>query len=100
MVADISGNTITIIGTGISNITATQGGINNYTSGSTSVVLEVIESSPSNPVVINNEEGFKYFMLTTSKYMDLRNSIEITDNLISETPKVLTSSNLVRIERK
>ncbi len=92
-VATIYGNTITIIGVGSSTITATQAASGNYTLGTTNASFLVKESSSSNPATIDNGYGLLYFMNTTSNYANLTNSVEIEDNLITSTNKILTASD-------
>ena len=82
-VATISGNIVTIIGAGSSNITATQAVTYNYTSGTIDASFQVIQSSPTNPLIITSGDGLLYFMNTTSEYAIIINSVEITDTLTS-----------------
>ena len=53
-VATISGNTIIIVGSGSSTITATQEATSNYTSGIITTNFQVNPAIPTNPVIINS----------------------------------------------
>ena len=85
LVATISGNTITIVGSGDSTITAIQEATANYTSGIITRVFHVT-------VIINNETEFLYFMNTESTYGNISDSLDIDYNLISSSYKVLTGT--------
>jgi hypothetical protein len=55
-VSTILGNTITIVGVGSSTITATQEETSNYTSGTITTTFQVNQSTPTNPVILNNSD--------------------------------------------
>jgi len=93
-VATISGNTITIVGAGSSTITATQEETTNYTSGTITTTFQVNQSTPTNPVIINNSNGLLYFMNSLSSYANLTNNLEINYDLITPNYKVLTGNNI------
>lgn len=93
-VATISGNTITIVGVGSSIITATQEATNNYSSGTIATTFQVNQATPTNPVIINNSDELLYFMNTSSMYADITNNLEINDDLIASSYKVLTGNNI------
>ena len=93
-VATISGDTVTIVGIGSTIITATQEATADYTSASTSSTLQVNKSTPTNPVIINNNGELLYFMGTSSTYANITNNLEINDNLTTLSYKVLTGNNI------
>jgi hypothetical protein len=93
-VADISGNTITIVGAGSSIITATQAATTNYTSGTITTTFEVNQATPTNPVIIDSSYDFIYFMNSLSSYANLTNNLEINYDLITPNYKVLTGNNI------
>jgi hypothetical protein len=93
-VATISGNTITIVGVGISTITATQQATTNYTSGTIETTFQVNQSTPTNPVIINNSNELLYFMNTSSTYANIINSLEINFDLITSSYKELIGNNV------
>jgi hypothetical protein len=94
LVATISGNTITIVGVGSSTITATQEETSNYTSGTIQTTFQVNQSTPTNPVIINNSDELLYFMNTTSSYGNIINDLEINYDLIASSYKVLTGNGI------
>jgi len=91
-VATISGNIITIVGVGNSTITATQA--DTYTSGTITTAFQVNQATPTNPVIINNINELLYFMNTSSTYANVTNSLEINENLVALSYKVLTGDNV------
>ena len=93
-VATISGNIITIVGAGSSTITATQTATTNYTLGTTTTTFQVNQSTPTNPVIVNNIDEFLYFMKTSSIYANLTNNLEINYDLTALSYKVLTGNNI------
>ena len=93
-VATISGNIITIVGAGNSTITATQSATTNYTSGTITTTFQVNQSTPTNPVIIDNSNELLYFMNTSSTYGNITNSLEIDENLVALSYKVLTGNNI------
>lgn len=93
-VATISGNIITIVGAGTSEITALQSATTDYTSGSTTATFQVNQSTPINPVIITNGDELLYFMNTSSSYANITNSLEIDENLVALSYKVLTGNNV------
>lgn len=93
-VATISGNTITIVGVGNSTIIATQAATTNYTSGTIETTFQVNQSTPTNPVMIDSAVNLLYFMNTSSTYGNITNSLEIDENLLSSSYKVLTGNNI------
>jgi hypothetical protein len=93
-VATISGNTITIVGVGNSTITATQADTTDYTSGTITTAFQVNQATPTNPVIINNSNELLYFMNTSSTYANVTNSLEINENLVALSYKVLTGDNV------
>ena len=96
-VATISGNTITIIGSGTSTITATQVATSNYTLGTITTIFPVNINQQSNPAYIYNTDDLYYLTRTTAKYGYIVNSIEVS-NISSSTTKVLfTTSNFIVI---
>ena len=94
-VATIYGDIINIVGPGSSTITATQQGTANYTSKTITTTFQVNQSSPTNPVIINNNNELLYFMNTSSSYANITNNLEINDDLIASSYKVLTGNNKV-----
>jgi sugar lactone lactonase YvrE len=102
LVAEISGNIITIVGPGQTTITATQEETDNYTSGSTSGILTVLENSQSNPVLINDNDEFLYFVRSTANYGVLNSNIPvITDEWItSNSLKLIKSNDLILITKE
>jgi sugar lactone lactonase YvrE len=99
-VCTIFGNTVTIVGAGTSIITATQDASGNYTSGDISANFVVNQSTPTNPVIITNGNDLLYFMNTTSKYGNIINSVQIDNDLLASSEKVLfTTSDNVSITK-
>ncbi len=93
-VATISGNIITIVGAGTSTITATQAATPNYTSGTTTTTFQAVQSTSTDPVIINNGANLVYFMNTSSTYANLTNNLEINYDLIAPSYKLLTGNNI------
>ena len=93
-VATISGNVITIVGTGSSTITAIQAATSNYTSGTITTTFQVNQSTPTNQVIINNSNELLYFMNTSSSYASITDNLEINYDLTALSYKVLTGNNI------
>ena len=93
-VATIIGDTVTIVGAGSSTIIANQQATTDYTLGTIQTIFLVIQSNPTNPVIINNRDELLHFMNTTSTYANITNYFEINYNLISSSCKVLTGNNV------
>lgn len=93
-VATILGNTITILSYGNSIITATQSATDNYTSGTITTTFQVNQSTPTNPVIVNNSDELLYFMHTTSTYGNIINDSEINYHLTTPSCKTLTGNNI------
>ena len=97
-VATIIGNTITIVGAGSSTITATQSETPNYTSGTITTTFQVNQSTPINPVIINNSNELLYFMNTSSSYASITDNLEINYDLIASSYKVLTGNGITIVK--
>jgi len=99
-VATISENIITIVGAGTSTITATQASTTNYTGGTITITTTflVTQSTPTNPVIINNSDELLYFMNTTSSYSNITNDLEINYDLIASSYKVLTGNGITIVK--
>ena len=93
-VATIIGDTVTIVGAGSSTIIANQQATTDYTLGTIQTIFLVIQSNPTNPVIINNRDELLHFMNTTSTYANITNYFEINYNLISSSCKDLTGNNV------
>lgn len=93
-VATISGNIITIVGAGSSTITATQESTTDYTSGIITTTFQVNQSTPTNPVIMNNSDELLYFMNTSSIYGNILDNLSINYDLITQNYKVLTGNNI------
>lgn len=93
-VATILGNIITIVGAGITTITATQAATTDYTFGKTTATFQVKQSTSSNPTIISDVYGLSYFMTSSASYANLINDIEIEENLLASTNKVLTGNDI------
>ena len=98
-VATISGNIITIVGVGNSTITATQQATANYTSGTITTTFQVNQSTPTNPVIINNNNELLYFMNTSSSYANITNNLEINHDLIAVSSKKVLIGNNITIKK-
>jgi hypothetical protein len=92
-VATISENTITIVGSGTSIITATQAATANYTSGTITTTFQVNQSTPTNPTIIETGNELLYFMNTNATYGDIEKSVTIPGNLTSLSEKALFTNN-------
>ena len=93
-VATIYGDIINSVGPGSSTITATQQATANYTSGTITTTFQVNQSTPTNPIIINNNNELLYFMNTSSSYANITNNLEINYDLIASSYKVLTGNNI------
>ena len=98
-VATIFENIVNIVGAGTTIITATQAETDNYSSASTSSPLEVYDSTPENPAIIDSGPGLLYFMNTSSSYVKITNNLEINGDLIAKNYKVITSNNNINITK-
>jgi hypothetical protein len=86
-VATISGNTITIVGVGESTITANQAETTNYTSGTMTTPFYVA-------VIVADSIEFLNFMDTTATVGYITNNLEINDDLLASSYKVLIGDNI------
>jgi ribosomal protein S6E (S10) len=87
-VATTSGTTVTPVAPGTATLTFNQEATPIYTSASAQTELTVLESSPSEPVPINNGAGLEYFFDTGSRYgiLENRGPYEIMVPPINRTP--------------
>ena len=92
-VAIIVGNTVTVVGVGTTTITATQSESDNFFSEIITATLQVNESTSENPNIINNGESLLYTMNSTSPFIQIINDIQVSDNLIAKTRKVISIIN-------
>ena len=74
-VATVSGNRLTITGSGTTVVTVTQAATNNYTSANVSATFEAIEASPSNPLLVDTPEEILYVLTTNTQYVELETDI-------------------------
>ena len=84
---------ISINAVGTTVISATQAETSNYTSGSTSAILNVIESTNINPTIINTSDDLYHFINTSAKYGNIMNSFSINFELVSLYEKELFTTN-------
>jgi hypothetical protein len=54
----------------------------------------VNQATPINPVIIDSDTNLLYFMNTSSTYGNIINSLEINENLVASSYKVLTGNNI------
>ena len=92
-VAIIDGNTVTVVGVGTTTITATQSENDNFLSGIITATLQVDEATSENPNIMTDGPSLLYTMNSTSPYIQIINDIQVSDNLIAKTRKVITIIN-------
>jgi len=97
-VATISGNILTIVGTGTSTITVNQAASGDYSAGSATAPFVVNPSTPTNPVIINNSEGLLYFLNTSSIYANITEDIEVTEELLAANYKIISGNNVTIVK--
>ena len=56
--------------------------------------VPVNQSTPTNPVIINNSDKLLYFINTNSTYGNITNNLEINYDLIALSYKVITGNNI------
>ena len=93
-VATISGNTLDIVGAGISKIIAIQAATKHYTSGTIEATFLVNQSTSTQPVIITNGYDLLHFMNTSSTYCHLTDSVYINFELNASGNKVITGDNI------
>ena len=59
----------------------------------------MVPSTPSNPTILNDNNGLSYFMNTTSTYAKITSNIEIDYDLTTTSEKVLFTDDNVIIKR-
>ena len=91
-VATINGNTVTIVGAGISLITVTQSETTNYTEGT------AIASFNVSPVITGGGE-LELFLQTDAKYAIISESLTITSDMVVSSEKALTSDEIVTLTK-
>jgi hypothetical protein len=91
-VATINGNMVTIVGAGISLITATQSETTNYTEGT------AIASFNVSPVITGGVE-LELFLQTDAKYANISESLTITTVMVASSEKSLTSDEMVTLTK-
>jgi hypothetical protein len=99
-IASISGNVVTIVGAGIATITATQVATDNYTSGSTSVTVNVAKAQPTITTSIPNTLTFgtdTSFNLNASSISVSQFIYDISSNIDNAISSPIGSSGKVTI---
>lgn len=94
-VASVTGNIITIVGPGISIITATQEAVAGFTSGTTTTTFQVTPCTSATPAVIDVGDDLLYFMNTSATYGNITASLEIITPLTTSSRKELTGDNVI-----
>jgi hypothetical protein len=97
-VATITQNMVTMVGVGISTITATQAATDTYESGNITAELQVDASTSDDPVFVDDGDEFVYFLNTEdSTYAHLTASFTVSGPLTSSDihRKVITSSEFI-----
>lgn len=89
-----SSGLVTLISNGTAIITTSQNAVPGYTSASANTTINVNSNTYTNPVIINNINELLYFMNTSSIYANIVNNLEINDDLIATSYKVLTGNNI------
>ncbi len=92
-VAIIIGNTVTVVGVGRTTITATQAESDNFLPGIIRATLQVNKATSEYPNITDGP-SLLYTMNSTSPYIiQIINDIQVSDNLIAKTRKVITIIN-------
>jgi hypothetical protein len=91
---------ITIIGSGETIITATQAATSVYSEGSVHTTFQVNPNAPDDPVLIENGSELIYSMsIPGATYLTITNNVTITEDILAQSPKVLTSNGMYTINR-
>jgi hypothetical protein len=98
-VATVNNYIITFVGAGSATITATQEATNDYLEAITPTTCIVSANTNSNPVQIVTGTNLEYFLATTAEYGKIVSDITVTDTLVGNGKKVITSSQFIRINK-
>jgi hypothetical protein len=91
---------ITIIGSGETIITATQAETSVYSEGSVHTTFQVKPNAPDDPVLIENGSELIYSMsIPNANYLRLANNVTITEDILAQGSKLLTSNGMYTINR-
>lgn len=86
---------VTLNSYGQTIITISQDSGYGYFGATKDVIINVLESTISNPVVIETSAELDYLMTTTATYGELDSSVQLTSDLVTTTTKTLISNGTI-----